>query len=233
MIDVAANVRQVRERVTAAALRAGREADEVRIIAVAKTKPPAMIRSAYAAGLNEIGENYVQEAAAARLELGDLPLRWHMIGHLQSNKARRAVTLFDVVQTIDSVGLGQALSRHAVQAGRTLSVLLEVNVGGEESKNGVRPAAAARLLAELTALPNLSLDGVMAIPPPAATAELARPAFRKLRALRDELRRGAPDNAPLQELSMGMTDDFEIAIEEGATMIRVGRAIFGERASKE
>jgi pyridoxal phosphate enzyme (YggS family) len=231
MIDVAANVRRIRERADAAMRRAGREPSTLRIIAVAKTKPAAMIRAAYEAGLHDIGENYVQEAQAARAELADLPLRWHMIGHLQRNKARRAVALFDVIQTVDGVDLGKLLSRQAVEAGRTLSVLLEVNLGSEATKSGIAPAEVANVLAELARLPNLSVDGLMAIPPPVTTPELARPAFRKLRELRDTVLGCVRPAVPLRELSMGMTDDFEIAIEEGATMIRVGRALFGERAN--
>ena len=228
MTDVAVNWQAVRTRVAAAARRAGRDPQAVRIIAVAKTKPVEMIEQAVAAGATDIGENYVQEAAE-KIPRVVAPVTWHLIGHLQRNKAAHAVELFDVIHTLDSVALGETLARHALRRAQHVRVLIEVNIGGEATKRGVAPADVAGLLAKLAHQQWLVIDGLMTIPPPGVSAECARPYFRALRELRDRLRNDAPANAPLRELSMGMTDDFEVAIEEGATMVRIGRAIFGER----
>jgi pyridoxal phosphate enzyme (YggS family) len=219
-IDIAGNVAAVRRRIAAAADRAGRRAEDVCLIAVAKTKPAALVQAAVAAGVRDIGENYVQEAIAKRAHVSAAGVRWHLIGHLQRNKAARAVESFDVIHTVDSAALGAALARHAAAAARRLRLLVEVNVGGEASKSGVAPAALPALLDALGAA-GLAVDGLMTVPPP-SSADATRRYFRRLRELRDA--------AGLRELSMGMTDDFEIAIEEGATLVRVGRAIFGERS---
>lgn len=218
MIDVASNVAAVRERIAAAAHRAGRNPADVRLIAAAKTKGPELIEAAIRAGVTDIGENYVQEAAAKRTHVRGVA-RWHMIGHLQRNKVARALEVFDVIQTVDSLALGQALSRRA-PAGRSVPVLVEVNLAGEQSKSGAAPDAVPELVAALRELPSIAVAGLMTIPPP-VEPDAARPYFRRLSTLRDAL--------GLVELSMGMTDDFEAAIEEGATMVRVGRALFGER----
>lgn len=218
MTDIAANLAAVRARIARAAARAGRDPRAVRLIAASKTKPAAAVRAAIDAGVADVGENYVQEAQAKRAAVG-AGAAWHLIGHLQRNKAARAAEVFDCIQTVDSAALGGALSRHAAARGRPLRVLVEVRLGGEATKSGVEPAALPALLAALR-LPGLLVEGLMTVPPP-ADAEAARPHFRALRALRDA--------AGLRELSMGMSDDFEVAIEEGATMVRVGRAIFGER----
>jgi PLP dependent protein len=232
MTDVAVNWQAVRTRVAAAARRAGRDPQAVRIIAVAKTKPVEMIEQAVAAGATDIGENYVQEAAE-KIPRVVAPATWHLIGHLQRNKAARAVELFQLIHTLDSVAFGEVLARHAERRAQQVRVLIEVNIGGEATKRGVAAADVATLLAKLAHQQWLVIDGLMAIPPPDASAESARPYFRGLRELRDRLRNDAPANAPLRELSMGMTDDFELAIEEGATMVRIGRAIFGERQGKQ
>jgi len=216
--DIAANLTAVRARIAGAAARAGRDPREVCLIAVSKTKSADAVRAALDAGVADIGENYVQEAQAKRAAVG-AGARWHLIGHLQRNKAARAVETFDCIQTVDSAALGAALSRQAEAQGRTVQVLVEVRLGGEATKRGIEPAALPVLLAALQ-LPGLIVDGLMTVPPP-GDAEAARPHFRALRALRDR--------AGLRELSMGMSDDFEVAIEEGATMVRVGRAIFGAR----
>jgi pyridoxal phosphate enzyme (YggS family) len=231
MIDVAGNVEHVRERVAAAAQRAGRQAEDVCIVAVAKTKPAELIRAACRAGLSDVGENYLQEAEAKMAALSDLALTWHMIGHLQRNKAKRAVQRFHVLQTVDSIGLAQALNRHAAQADKVVSVLVEVRIGGEVTKSGVAPEEAPALMDSLAGFEQLSVDGLMTVPPPASDPQAARANFRALRVLRDRLKAQAPANAPLHELSMGMTDDFEAAIEEGATLVRIGRASFGERGA--
>ena len=218
VVDVAANLAAVRIRIARAAERAGRDPGTVHLIAVSKTKPAALVRAALAAGATDFGENYVQEAVAKRAELG-AGGRWHLIGHLQRNKAARAVETFDCIQTVDSAALGTALARHAAEQQRTIHVLVEVRLGGEATKSGVDPEALPALLAELQS-PALVVEGLMTVPPP-GDPETARPHFRTLRAL--------GERAGLRELSMGMSDDFEVAIEEGATMVRVGRAIFGAR----
>ena len=216
MIDIAENLAAVRQRIAAAAARARRDASEVRLIAVAKTKPAELVRAAVAAGVRDIGENYVQEAAAKRAAVGG-EVTWHLIGRLQRNKIGKALEIFDLIHTVDNAALGAALARRAGESGRRARILVEVNVSGERSKGGVAPHALPALLDELRRLP-LSIEGLMTVP--AAGAD-PRPQFVQLRALRDA--------ANLSELSMGMSEDFEIAIEEGATMVRVGRAIFGER----
>jgi pyridoxal phosphate enzyme (YggS family) len=216
MIDIAENLAAVRQRIAAAAARAGRDAGGVRLIAVAKTKPVELVHAAVVAGLRDIGENYVQEAAAKRAALGG-DVTWHLIGRLQRNKIGKALDVFDLIHSVDSAALGAALARRAGERGRRVRALVEVNVSGERSKGGVAPQALPALLDELRRLP-LSVEGLMTVP---AAGMDPRPQFAQLRALRDA--------ANLSELSMGMSDDFEIAIEEGATMVRVGRAIFGER----
>ncbi|MFN8627301.1 MAG: YggS family pyridoxal phosphate-dependent enzyme [Candidatus Binatia bacterium] len=228
MIDVGANWSRVRQQVAEAARKAGRAPDTVRIVAVSKTKPVALIERAIQAGATDIGENYVQEAREKIARIG-APATWHLIGHLQRNKAGRAVDLFDVIHTLDSVALGQALARHGERRGRPVRVLIEVNTGEEPTKSGVDVDAVEALLAALATSPWLLIDGLMAVPPAASSADAARPYFRRLRELRDRLAAHAPDNAPLRELSMGMSDDFRVAIDEGATIVRIGRAIFGER----
>lgn len=228
MIDVGANWSRVRQQVAEAARKAGRAPDTVRIVAVSKTKPVALIERAIQAGATDIGENYVQEAREKIARIG-APATWHLIGHLQRNKAGRAVDLFDVIHTLDSVALGQALARHGERRGRPVRVLIEVNTGEEPTKSGVDVDAVEALLAALATSPWLFIDGLMAVPPAASSADAARPYFRRLRELRDRLAAHAPDNAPLRELSMGMSDDFRVAIDEGATIVRIGRAIFGER----
>ncbi len=220
MFDIAANVAVVRGRMARAAERVGRDPGGVLLIAAAKMKSAAMVGAAIAAGVTDIGENYVQEAAAKQAEVGDAA-RWHMIGHLQRRKAGRAATLFDVIQSVDSAALGKALARQGEVHARVLRVLIEVNLGGEATKSGIGPAELPELLASLRDHSSLAVQGLMTIPPP-GPPESARLFFRRLRELRDELGLG--------ELSMGMTEDFEVAIEEGATMVRVGRAIFGERS---
>lgn len=218
MIDVAANLAAVRARIARAAERARRDPAAVRLIAVSKTMPAALVRAAIDAGATDVGENYVQEAVEKRAAVGD-GARWHLIGHLQRNKAARAVETFDCIQTVDSAGLAAAIARHAAAKDTTVRVLLEVKLGGEASKSGVLPADLPALL-DAVRLPSLLIEGLMTVPPP-GEPEAARPHFRALREL--AARHG------LRELSMGMSDDFEVAIEEGATMVRIGRAIFGVR----
>lgn len=219
---------EVRGRIEAATARSGRPAGAVTLIGVTKTVAAETMQAAVAAGLADLGENRVQEAQAKIPVVGRARVRWHFIGHLQRNKAGRAVELFDRVHSVDDAEVAEALSRHAAAAGRTLPVLVEVNVSGEASKFGVAPGALAALLERVAALPGLALDGLMTVGPLVETAEASRPGFARLRGLRDEAERRLGRRLP--ELSMGMSGDFEVAVEEGSTMVRVGGAIFGPRA---
>lgn len=217
--EIRAGLRAVEARIAAACARSGRARDEVKLVAVSKTFPASDVEHALAAGAADIGENKVQEARDKKPAVTG-NARWHLIGHLQSNKARDAVRLFDVIQTVDSIDLAEKIARAADSAGKRQDVLLQVNVGREPQKSGVMPEEAAELVRRIGALAAIHVTGLMAIPP-AGEAEEARLHFRALRAMRDDL--------GVTELSMGMTDDFEVAIEEGATIVRVGRAIFGSR----
>jgi len=221
--DVAARLSGVRERVERAALRAGRDPREVRLLAISKAQPSEKIRAAYAAGQREFGENYAQELKAKAAELAGLEgLRWHFVGHLQSNKAKLVAPIVDLVHTLDSEPLGRELVKRG--SGRSQRALIEVNIGGESQKGGVAPEEALGLARSLLAVPGLELKGMMCVPP---ADQMARPAFARLRELRDLI--AASLGHPLPELSMGMSSDFEEAIEEGATLVRVGTAIFGSR----
>ena len=219
-------VLRVRDRISAAATRARREASSVTLVAVSKTMPVEVIRQALAAGLTILGENRVQEAQgkiAALTGQGS----WHLVGRLQTNKAKLAVQLFDLIHSLDSLKLAEALNRHAEQAGKSVRCLVEVNLGGEESKSGTAEDGVRPLLEATTSLPFLAIEGLMVIPPFLPDPEQIRPYFRRLRNLQDALAR---EGFPLAELSMGMTHDFEVAIQEGATMVRIGTAIFGPRS---
>jgi PLP dependent protein len=224
MEPVAENIERIRERIQAAVRRSGRQPDAVRLVAVTKTVDVERIRAAVAHGVSEIGENYVQEAAAKLSRLAGLPLTRHFIGHLQRNKARHVVEWFDIVQSVDSLPLAESLSRRCMALGRALEVLLEVNVAGEATKSGVAPEAALALAEQVAPLPRLKLAGLMGIAPLAGDADDARRTFRRLRELFDQL-----PSPYRQTLSMGMTGDFEIALEEGSTMVRIGTGIFGQR----
>ncbi len=242
MTHIARNLARVRERIGEAALRAGRDPTEVTLVAVTKTHPPETVAAAYQAGARHFGENRVEEGASKILVVnaaipGPRPT-WHMIGHVQSRKARAVVAHFDHVHSVDRLKVARRLSRFAQDAGRTLPVLLECNVSGEESKSGFAlrgwerdPARRDSFFAaaeEILALPGLVVQGLMTMAPFVADPETVRPVFVSLRALSDALREHFPTR-DWPHLSMGMTDDFEVAIEEGATMVRVGRAIFGAR----
>lgn len=219
---IAGNLAQIRARVAAAAVRAGRPPEGVTVVAVSKTFDTDHVRAAHAAGVRHFGENWVQEAADKLPRLSDLDPRpvWHFIGHLQTNKARSAMELFDVVESVDSLHLAEALARRA--GDRRLPVLLEVNAGGEPTKFGFEPETVAAACEQVRALPQLDLRGLMTVAPAVDDPERVRPVFRRLRELRDSL--------GLSDLSMGMSEDFEVAVEEGSTMVRIGRAIFGPRA---
>ena len=212
-----------------AARRAGRRPDEVRLIAVSKTYPAGDVRAAAAAGQIDFGENRVQEALAKIGETADLPLRWHLIGHLQSNKARRAAASFACIHSIDGVDLLEAVDRAAADAGRSPEVLVQVDLAGEPTKHGAALDAVRDLVDRARRARAVRLAGLMLLPPFLEDPEAVRPYFRQLRELRDQLCDGGVPAVLLRELSMGMSHDFEVAVEEGATMVRVGTAIFGPR----
>jgi hypothetical protein len=217
----------VRERIAAAATRVGRRADAVRIVAAAKTQPPAAVVEALAAGVDAIGENRVQEAVATRPAVGG-GAPWHLIGPLQRNKARHALDVFDVIETVDRVELADRLETLLAGSSRVVPVFLEINVGGEAQKSGIPPADAAALAGHVAArCPHLRLTGLMTVPPWDADPERSRPHFAALRRLAEGL--AGELGSPALELSMGMSEDFEIAVEEGATLVRLGRVLFGER----
>jgi hypothetical protein len=226
-VSLADNLEIVQQRIKAACERAGRKRDSVLLLAVSKTHPPETIRAAADCGQVFFGENKVQEARA-KIPLCPGKLRWHFIGHLQSNKCRDAVELFELIQSVDSLPLAREINKRAEQAAKRMPVLLEVNVAGEASKFGYAPEKLLAELKELNALPRLELHGLMTVPPWTAEPEQGRPHFRRLRELKEQA--GTVLGAPMPHLSMGMSDDFEIAIEEGATIVRIGTALFGPRA---
>jgi len=228
--DIATNLARVRERIAQSAERIGRRADEITLVGVSKTFPVEAIRAAFEAGLRHFGENRVQEMQEKRPKLSDLDITWHFIGHLQSNKARLAVQLFDRIASVDSLSLAQKLDSAAGELGKRLPVLIEVHVGGEATKSGAGEADLRTLAETIAALPHLDLHGLMTVPPYREDPEAVRPYFRKLRELRDGLSQRL--GRRLVALSMGMSHDFEVAIEEGATEIRPGTALFGARAKK-
>ena len=229
--QLATRLTAVRERIAAAANASDRGAEEVRLIAISKTHPASVIRTLIELGATVLGENRVQEADGKIAELGRERVRWHLVGHLQANKARRAVNLFEVIHSLDSLDLAQRLDRLCGEEGREkLSVLIQVDLGHEETKSGVDESELTHMVDGLQSLNHLELIGLMTLPPFFEDTEQSRPFFRRLRELRDELQsRGAFGNRK-GELSMGMTHDFEVAIEEGATMVRIGTAIFGQRS---
>jgi pyridoxal phosphate enzyme (YggS family) len=220
MSDIAANLERVRERIARAAARAGRRVDDVLLVAVSKTVEVERIRAAVRAGVKALGENRVQEAKAKIAELGR-PVAWHLIGHLQTNKVKDALELFDLIHSLDRLELARELERRAAARGKVVDALLEVNVAAEANKGGVGVDAVGETLDVIGKLAHVRVRGLMAIPPEVERPEEARPWFRRLRELAE--RHGLP------ELSMGMSGDFEVAVEEGATMVRVGTAIFGPR----
>ncbi len=228
-MDITVNMARVRERIAAACARAARSVEDVRLVAISKTVRPELIRRAYEAGIRDFGENRVQEAAAKRPSLSDLTVTWHLVGHLQTNKAKAARELFHWIHSLDSLRLAEKLDRSAVCSGERLEALIEVNLGAEQMKSGVREEEAARFAEELAQHPTLALRGLMVIPPLFDDPERTRPYFRRLRELARTIEAKKLPNVSMQHLSMGMSHDFEVAIEEGATMVRIGTAIFGPR----
>jgi pyridoxal phosphate enzyme (YggS family) len=229
---VHSNLAAVRARIAAAARRVTRDPGEIRLIAVSKTFPAEAIRAAWDAGQRDFGENKVQEALLKQEQTGDLPVRWHLIGHLQSNKAKRAADRFAAIHSIDSVELLERLDAAAAEQGARPEIFLQVDLAGEETKFGAPQASLESLARAAAAGRAVRLAGLMVLPPWSEDPEAARPYFRRLREIRDALARSGVDASLLSRLSMGMSHDFEVAIEEGATDVRVGTAIFGKRERK-
>lgn len=231
--DIAANLAAVRKRIAEAAAHAGRAPSDVEIVAVTKTHAAETVRRAISAGMAVFGENKVQEAEAKITDIGHENITWHMIGHLQSNKARRAVQLFDVIQSVDSLELAERLERICNEEGRgELPIFVQIDLAREHTKNGIPEADLAGLTAYLETCRHLRFDGLMAIPPFFDDPERTRPFFARLRAIRDELQKQGAFGNRIGKLSMGMSHDLEIAVEEGATAVRIGTDIFGERNSQ-
>lgn len=228
MVDVAANCRKVLERISEAAAKCGRDPRGIKLLAASKAQSASRIREAIAAGIRLFGENYVQEAKAKKEIIQD-PVEWHMIGHLQRNKVRVALNLFDLIESLDSVELARELDKEGKRQGKTVRAFVEVNLGGEESKSGIAKEKVASLLQEAGALSHVRVEGLMVVPPFKEDAEEARPYFRGLRELEADLMALKIPNVDLKELSMGMTHDYHVAIEEGATLVRIGTAILGPR----
>jgi PLP dependent protein len=231
-MSIAENLRLVQERIARAAQRAGRNPREFSLLAVTKTVQPERIREAYDLGVRLFGENRVQEFASKAQVLGDLKdIEWHMIGHLQSNKARSAAQLFHAVDSVDSFRLLERLNSVAKQLGKTMPVLIEINIAGEQAKSGVAPNSAELddMLAAAPSCDHLQIRGLMTVPPYNDDAEQSRPFFRRMRALCDEIASRELPKVQMGTLSMGMSHDFEVAVEEGSTCVRIGAAIFGDR----
>ena len=226
-MDLSANLQNIRQRIAAACLRAGRAPESVAFLAVSKGQPPSAVRAAAGLGLALFGENRVQEA---RPKIGQCPghLRWHMIGHLQSNKCRDAVHFFEMIQSVDSLDLAREIDKWAGKSAKTMPILIEVNIAGESSKFGYPPAQLLADFAEINALRKIEIHGLMTVAPWTPDPEKVRPVFRELRQLKEQCEQIL--GAPLSHLSMGMSGDYEVAIEEGATIIRIGSAFFGPRA---
>jgi hypothetical protein len=225
-MDLAGNLENVRARIRAACERAGRNPDEVTLLAVSKGQPPELIKAASELGLNLFGENKVQEAKA-KIPLCPSRLHWHMIGHLQSNKCRDAVHFFEMIQSVDSLELAREINKWADKSAKTMPILLEVNIAGESTKFGFKPETLLAELPAINALPRIEINGLMTMAPWTLDAEKVRPVFRRLREIKAECERIL--GASLRHLSMGMSSDYEVAIEEGSTIVRIGTAIFGER----
>ena len=229
----------LRERIAGAAERAGRNPAEVTVVAVSKRQPANQVAAGVLAGIADLGENYLQEARAKRTSVAEhlgessrAGVRWHMIGHLQQNKAAAAALTFDTIHSVDRPRLARALDRHAAAGDRRLDILLQLNLSGETQKSGIRAVEVAELADVCASLPHLRLAGLMTVPAAHSDPEASRPVFRRLRELRDELRQRSGCET-LRDLSMGMSVDFEVAIEEGATLVRVGTAVFGPREDAE
>ena len=228
MADIAAQYRNLRAQVCAAAKKVGREPGRIRLLAASKSQPSESIRAALNAGVTLIGENYVQEADDKKRTIFQ-PAEWHMIGHLQRNKVKAAVELFDLIETLDSAALARALEKEGEKRKKIVRTFVEVNLAGEKSKSGLAPDELGTLLKEIATLPHVRVEGLMTVPPVQKTSEDVRIYFRALRELREAFRGSQLPNVQLEELSMGMSEDFAVAVEEGATIVRIGTALFGPR----
>jgi len=227
-MSIAENLAQVKERIANAAIRSDRSPESVKLVGVTKTVDIERIQAAVSAGLQILGENYVQEARDKIEQVGE-QAKWHFVGRLQTNKAKYAVKLFDLIQTVDSMKLAVELNRRAKPLGRVIPILIQLNLAGEETKGGIDRAEALSLVRQISELPHLQVRGLMTMPPFFNDPERARPYFRQLRELSQEIAAAGVPGVEMTEISMGMSGDFEAAIEEGATLVRVGTAIFGER----
>lgn len=228
MSQIADNILSVKKRIEKAALKAARDHGDIKLVAVSKTVGVEEIREAISAGVADLGESYVQEAKEKTEEIGH-KVQWHFIGHLQTNKVKQAINLFDMIHSVDRIGLAEEINKRAKQSGKRFSVLIQVNISKETTKSGIERDRAISLVSEVANLTNLKVEGLMTMPPYFDDPEDARPYFKSLRELKGEIEKKRFENISMKELSMGMSNDFEIAIEEGATIIRVGTAIFGER----
>ena len=228
MVDVAANYRKIIDRISEAAQRAGRNPREIKLLAAAKSQSVELVQAAIAAGVRLIGENYVQEAESKRQVISDT-VEWHMIGHLQRNKVKAALNTFELIQSLDSMALALELDKEGRRNGKTVSTLIEVNLGDEASKSGIGQDKVAELLKRVGDLSHVRVEGFMAVPPFKEKPEEIRPYFRALKDLQVELQCLEIPNVNLSQLSMGMTHDYPIAVEEGATIVRIGTALFGPR----
>jgi PLP dependent protein len=228
MVDVAGNYRAIQSRIVDAAVRSGRKPEEIKLLAAAKSQSVEAIRTAIAAGVALIGENYVQEAEQKKRAIPE-PVEWHMIGHLQRNKVKPAVELFDLIESLDSVALAHELAKEGRNKDKDVRAFVEVNLAGETSKSGILKDKVLDLLKAVSKLSNLKIDGLMTVPPFKQNPEEVRPYFKELRELQSKLKERQLPNVDLKELSMGMTHDFAVAIEEGATIVRIGTALFGPR----
>lgn len=225
---IAANIKAIRQRLAAAAARSQREPDSIKLLAVTKTVSPAHVGEAIAAGVTAFGENYVQEAKE-KIAAIDKRVEWHMIGYLQTNKVKYVANLFDYIHSVDRMELAREINRRAALTGRQMNILVEINISGEDTKSGVPAIHAIELIKAISSLENISVKGLMTMAPYSDNPENSRPYFSELKSLQKKIISEDIPGIRMDELSMGMTDDFEIAIEEGATIVRIGRAIFGER----
>ena len=228
-MGIRTHLEDIHARIAAAEKRSGRPAGSVKLVVVSKTVPVDKIQEAIDAGVTDLGENYVQEARTKIETLSGQSLRWHFIGHLQSNKAKYAARMFDMVHSVDSFKLAAALDKEAAKAGKIQEILIQVNIAGEQSKSGISETGVVELVQQVSRLSSLSIQGLMTMPPFFNSPEKVRPFFHSLRQLRDRIDEMQLTGVSMTELSMGMTGDFEAAIEEGATLVRIGTAIFGER----
>jgi PLP dependent protein len=225
--SIAINLSTVMQRIADRAQACGRDPDSVHLVAAAKSQPASLVRKAIEAGVDIVGENYIQEAQEKHAILSDALIHWHFIGHLQSNKAKYAVRMFELIHSVDSMKLAAEIDKQARKAGKIQNILVQVNISKETSKSGIMQEQTLELIRSISSYSNVRVKGLMTMPPYFDAPERARPYFAALRRLRDQMEQDL--GAPLEDLSMGMTGDFEVAIEEGATLVRIGTAVFGER----